>query len=79
MAYLSNDLDDHSNQHENNQTLCDEKEHFPLRLKKRQWKLRHQHDQNFLMEGKPLKNKYQPTNFRLIFVSTHVPTKRGQR
>ena len=58
MEDLSNDHEDHSNQHENSHKLCDETGHPVVNLMKSQWKLRQQHDQNFPMEGKPLKNKH---------------------
>ena len=55
MEHLSNDHEDHLNQHENSY----ETGHPVLSLLESQWKLRQQHDQNFPMEGKPLLNKYQ--------------------
>ena len=57
MEHLSNDHKDRSNQHENRCKLCDETEHPVFTLTERKWKKR-QHDQNFLMQGKPLSNKY---------------------
>ena len=67
MEHLSNDHEDHPNQHENNHKLCDETGHPIVNLKidgmaierqwklmKSQWKLRQQHDLKFPMEGKPL-------------------------
>ena len=36
---------------------CDETGHLILSLTESQWKLRPQHDQNFLIEGKPLRKK----------------------
>ena len=53
MELLSNDYEDHPNQHENSHKLCDETGHLALNLMESQWKLRKQHDQNFTMEGKP--------------------------
>ena len=58
MEHLSNDHEDHPNQHKNSCKLCDEMWHVNLSLTKSQWKLRHPQDQNFSMEGKPLQNKY---------------------
>ena len=58
MEHLSNDHEDHPNQHKNSCKLCDEAGHPVVNLMESQWKLRQQHDQNFLMEGKPLQNKY---------------------
>ena len=52
MEYLSNDYEDHSNEHENNHKLCDETGHPVLSLPESQWKLRQKHDQNFQMKGK---------------------------
>ena len=54
MEYLSNDLEDRPNQHQNSDKLGSETGHTVLNLMKSQWKLRKQHDQNFPMEGKPL-------------------------
>ena len=52
MEHLSNDNEDHPNQHENSHKLRDETGHPVLSLLESQWKLRQQHDQNFPMEGK---------------------------
>ena len=57
MEHLLNDHKDQPNQHNNSHELCNETEHPVLSLLGSQWKLR-QHDQNFPLEGKPLKNKY---------------------
>ena len=54
MEHLSNDHEDHPNQHEDSHKLCDEMGHLILGLLESQWKLRRQHNQNFPMEGKPL-------------------------
>ena len=54
MDYLSNDNKDYSSQHENCQKPRHETGHPVLSLLESQQKLRQQHDQNFLMEGKPL-------------------------
>ena len=54
MEYLSNDLEDHPNQHKNSHKLCDETGHPIVNLMESQWKLRQQHHQNFPMAGKPL-------------------------
>ena len=54
MEHLPNDHKDHTNQHENSHKLCDETGHPVLSLLESQWKLRQTHDQNFLMEEKPL-------------------------
>ena len=51
---LSNDHEDRLNQQEKSHQLCSETEHPVLDLMESQWNLRHQHDQNFSMEGKPL-------------------------
>ena len=58
MEHLSNDHEEHPNQHENSHKLCDETRHPVVDLMEDQWKLGQQHDQNFRMEGKPLLNKY---------------------
>ena len=47
MEHLSNDHEDHPNQHENSHKLCDETGHPVVNLMESQWKLRKQHDQNF--------------------------------
>ena len=47
MEHLSND-------HEDENKLCDERGHPVVNLIESQWKLRQQHDQNLPMEGKPL-------------------------
>ena len=54
MEHLSNDREDHPNQHENSHKLCSETGHPVLSLLESQLKLRQQHDQNFPMEGMPL-------------------------
>ena len=51
---LSNDHEDHPNQHDNSHKPRDEMGYPILSLLESQWKLRQQHDQNFPMEGKPL-------------------------
>ena len=58
MEHLSNDHEDHLNQHENSHKLCDKTRHPFVNLMECQWKLRQQDDQNFPMEEKPLKKKY---------------------
>ena len=52
MEHLSNDHEDHRNQHDNSHRLCDETEHPVLILLESQWKLRQQHDKNFQMGRK---------------------------
>ena len=54
MEHLSNDHEEHSNQHENSHKLCNEVGHPVFSLLKREWKLRQQDDQNFPMKGNPL-------------------------
>ena len=54
MEHLSNDHEDHPNQHEISHKLCDETGYPVVNLMESQQKLRQQHDQNFPMEGKPL-------------------------
>ena len=51
MEHLSNDQEDHPNQHENSHKLCDEMQHPIMNQLGSQWKLR-QHDQNLPMGGK---------------------------
>ena len=58
MEHLSNDHEDHPNQHKNSHKLFDETGHPVVNLIKSQWKLRQQYDQNFPMEGKPVWNNY---------------------
>ena len=53
MEHLSNNHENHPNQHENSNKLCDETGHPALSLLKSQWKLR-QYNQNVSMEGKPM-------------------------
>ena len=52
MEHLSNDHEDHPNQHEKSHKLCDETGHPIVNMMESQWELRQQHDQNFPMEGK---------------------------
>ena len=54
MERLSNDHQDHPNQHENSHKLFSEMGHPIVDLMESQWKLRQQHDRNFPMEGKLL-------------------------
>ena len=54
MEQLSNDHEEHPNQHENRHKLCDEAGHPIVNFMESQWKLRQQHDQNLAMEGNPL-------------------------
>ena len=54
MEYLSNDLKDNLNQHENSYKLWDETKHPVLSLLGSHCKLRQQRDQNFPMDRKPL-------------------------
>ena len=60
MEHLSNDHKDCSNQDKNSHDLFNEMGHPIVGMTERQWKLRQQHEQNFLMEGKPLQNKFYP-------------------
>ena len=55
MEHLSNDHEDRPNQHENSHKLCNETDHPVVNMMESQWKLRQEHDQNFPMEGKPMK------------------------
>ena len=59
MDYLSNDQEDHPNQDENIHNVWNETEYSILSLTESQWKLRQQHDQNFIVEHHwmPLLNK----------------------
>ena len=52
--HLSNDHENHLNQHENSHKPRVETGYPVFSLLESQWKLRQKHDQNFLMEGKPL-------------------------
>ena len=54
MEHLSNDHEEHLNQHKNSHKFYDEMWHPVLNLLESQWRLRQQHDQNFPMERKPL-------------------------
>ena len=54
MEHLSNDHEDLPNRDENSHELCDKTGHPVLSIMGSQWKMRQQHNQNFLMEGKPL-------------------------
>ena len=54
MEYLSNDHEDHLNQHENSHKMCNEKEHPVVNFTENKWKQRQQHYQNYSMEQKPL-------------------------
>ena len=54
MEHLSKDHKDLPNQLANSHKLYDETGHPVLNLMEIQWKLRQQHNQNFIMEGKPL-------------------------
>ena len=46
MEHISNDYEDHPNQHENSHKPCNEMGNLVLNLLESQWKLRQQHDQN---------------------------------
>ena len=50
MEHLSDDHEDHPNQHENSHKLCNGTGHPVFSLLETQWKLRQQHDRNFPME-----------------------------
>ena len=54
MEHLSSDHQDHTNQPENSHNLHDEGVDPVLSLLESQWKLRQQHDQNFLMGGETI-------------------------
>ena len=54
MEHLSNDHKDHPNQLKNSHKLCNVMMHPIKSLMENQWKLIQPHDQNFLVEGKPL-------------------------
>ena len=54
MEHLSNDHEDHPNQHDNSHKLCDKAGHPVVNFMESEWKLRQQHDQNLPMEGKPM-------------------------
>ena len=49
MEYLSNDHEDHPNQHNNSHKQCNEIGHLIVNMMESQWKLRQVHDQNFPM------------------------------
>ena len=51
MEHLSNDHEDHPNQHANSHKLCDETGHPVSFLFESQWNLRQQNDQNFPVES----------------------------
>ena len=57
MEYFSHDDKDYLNQQKNSHKLCNETMHPVLSLMEGKWKLKQQHDQNFPVEGKSLKNK----------------------
>ena len=57
MQHLSNDHEDHPNEHGNSHKLYDKTGHPIVKLMESQWKVRQQNDYNFPMEGKPLQNK----------------------
>ena len=59
MEYLSNDHKEHPDPHKNSYKLYNEKGHTFLSLKKSQWKLTQEHDQNFLIQGKLLQNTHK--------------------
>ena len=52
MEHLPSDHEDHPSQHKNSHKLYDEMGHPIMNLMESEWKQR-QHDQNFLIEGKP--------------------------
>ena len=52
MEHLSNDHEDHPNQHKNSHKLCNETAHLVLSLLESQWKLRQQ--QEFPNGGKAI-------------------------
>ena len=54
MKHLSNDHENHPNQHENSDKLHNETRHPVVNFMESQWKLGQQYDQNFPMEGKLL-------------------------
>ena len=54
MEHLSNDQENHPNQHKNSYKQCDERGHRIVNMMESQWKLRQQRDQNFPMEAKLL-------------------------
>ena len=45
---------DHPNKHKNSHKQCDETGHRVVNMMESQWKLRQQHDQNFLNGGKAI-------------------------
>ena len=54
MEYLSNDHKDHPNQYKGSHKQFNEMGHPIVNMMESQWKLGQQHDQNFLMQEKPL-------------------------
>ena len=54
MEHLSNDHEDHPNQHENSHKLCDEMGHPVVNLMESQWKLNQKHDDERINEGKAI-------------------------
>ena len=75
MEHLSNDHEDHPNEHENSHKLCDERGHLVLSLLESQRKLRQQHDQNFPMEGKP--DAYMYMHLHVEYKSKSIHMKSG--
>ena len=54
MEHLSNDHEEHPNQHKNSHKQCDEMRHPVVNMMESQWKLRQQLIRILPMEGKPL-------------------------
>ena len=51
MEHLPHDHKEHPHQHKNSHKQCDETGHPVVNMIESQWKLKQQHDQNFLLEG----------------------------
>ena len=56
MEHLSNHHKDHPNEHENSHKLCNKMGSPILSLTESQWKVMQQHDQNFPIGGKSLRD-----------------------
>ena len=70
-----NDHKHHSNQHENSHKLQNKKGQPLLSLKESQWKLRQQHDQNFLWKKNYCRKKYQRQKKQTNLMSRAVRVK----
>ena len=74
MEHLSNDHEDHPNQHKNRDKQCNEMGYPVVNMIESQWKLRQKHDQNFpeFSRDKSQRKSFLHINCETMHMSTRI-------